>query len=450
MKKVFKIVSLVVLPWLASSSYAMTPLNDTDMADQTGQSLLTLSNIGQNDASNPMPGQSIGFYKLAIEGTVELNANIKKLQLGCGGTNGAGGCDIDIDNVSLSGNPALIGTDPNSAVNRANRAQSDAKLINPFIQFAIKNPNSASTRQVVGLNLGAQSILGSLTFGTENSATPNGINSLSGYLLTAPTVGTALVNGFGNATNGDPARTQLNQSDGYDAITGKACCIFGFPLGFTTTSYNLNLLDKATGSNILVGDLTMAQQVITGSRINSATLFATATVRDIALTGKLSANAGGLINLNNKDTSGTIKNLIVDTTINESLGLFHKADLNGTAAGLSLQSQAIKYPGAVSVAQKGWWLELSNPIDIGRIDPTLKVDIPQATLNASLGQVSAYLDANPVQCGTIIAQNCLLGSAIPVGTVDLLQSQHAPLTLTNLQLVNQAFAPNCYGGLKFC
>ncbi len=36
---------------------------------------------------------------------MELNANIKKLQLGCGGANGLGACDIDIDHISLSGLP---------------------------------------------------------------------------------------------------------------------------------------------------------------------------------------------------------------------------------------------------------------------------------------------------------------------------------------------------------
>ncbi|ESK55076.1 hypothetical protein F990_02244, partial [Acinetobacter tjernbergiae DSM 14971 = CIP 107465] len=290
-----------------------------------------------------------------------------------------------------------------------------------------------------------------ITFGTENSANANGINSLSGYMEVAATTGTALVNGFGTSlVSGEAARGTLNQSDGYNAITGKACCVFFVPLDFTTTAYNLNLRDKATGSNILKGDLVLPQQVITGKRISTAPLAATALVRDIDLSGTLSANAAGLINLNNKTTSGTIKNLTVDVAISENLGFFHKASLNGTAASLSLQSQDIQWTNNVSVAQKGWWLEFSNPIDIGKIDPTLKVDIPKATLNDVFTQVSAYLTANPVQCGSIIAQDCLLGSAIPVGTVDLINAAHASMTLIDLQLAKQDFTPNCYGTLKFC
>ncbi|EXD32272.1 hypothetical protein J500_3033 [Acinetobacter sp. 479375] len=155
-------------------------MTDKELSEQTGQALFNLSYIapgasGNTDANNT----NVGFYKLGMEATVELNANIKKLQLGCGGMNGAGGCDIDIDNMSLSGN----------ADTREGRAGSSAVLTNPFIQFAIKNPNSASTRSIAGFRLSAEDIVGLLTFG-DNNGTPNGINSLSGYLKTQATNGT--------------------------------------------------------------------------------------------------------------------------------------------------------------------------------------------------------------------------------------------------------------------
>lgn len=462
--KVFYSAMLVLSSLCFGSAYAesstLKTLSDSELSAATGQALMSLTYISPKDDANleskrtgitdPSNG-GIGFYKLGLEALLELNINIKKLQLGCGGVNGAGACDIDIDNLSLTGlgNSATSNTD--STTDRNARVGSSAELTNPFIQFAIKNPNSAATREVVGLNLSAEKAMGLITFGSENSATANGINSLSGYMEVAATTGTALVNGFGTSlVSGEAARGTLNQSDGYNPITGKACCVFFVPLDFTTTAYSLNLRDKATGSNILKGDLTLPQQVITGKRISTAPLSATALVRDIDLSGTLSANAGGLINLNNKSTSGTIKNLSVDVAIQEGLGYFHKANLNGTAASLSLQSQDIQWTNNVSVSQKGWWLEFSNPIDIGKIDPTLKVDIPKATLNDTFTQVSNYLTANPVQCGSVIAQNCLLGSAIPVGTVDLINAAHASMTLIDLQLAKQDFTPNCYGTLKFC
>jgi hypothetical protein len=94
-----------------------------------GQGLMTLSYISPTDSQNQNTGSNIGFYKLGMEAQVDLNANIKKLQLGCGGVNGAGACDIDIDYLSLSG----------VADTSTGRASSSATITNPFIQFAIKN-----------------------------------------------------------------------------------------------------------------------------------------------------------------------------------------------------------------------------------------------------------------------------------------------------------------------
>lgn len=443
---------------------ALQSMSDEQLSETTGQALMSLSYIAPTDAANLeakrkdsagniIGAKNIGFYKLGLEAELELNANIKKLQLGCGGVNGAGNCDIDIDNLSLSGLGNSATSNTNSASDRAARVGSSAVLSNPFMEFAIKNPNSASTREVVGINLSSEKAIGLLTFGQENSSSKNGINSLSGYMEVAATTGTALVNGFGSSlVAGEETRRQLIQSDGYNAITGLACCALGIPLSFKTTAYNLNLRDKVTGSNILKGDLVLGQQPITGKRISSAVLKATANVRDIDLSGNISARAIGFINLDNKNTQGTIENLIVDVSIDENLGYFHKASLNGTPASLSLQSQDLQWPGNKSSAVKGWWLEFSNPIEIGKIDPEDRVDIPKATLNTVMDQVSAFLGVrkNAVNCGVILALNCLAGSNVPVGTVDLTNAPHASMPLNNVQLAQQDFTPNCYGTLKFC
>lgn len=435
-----------------ASSVQLTAMSDQELSETNGQALLSLSHIAPNDSSNKMSGKGIGFYKLGLEADLELNANIKNLQLGCGGVNGAGGCDIDIDNVSLSGIGNAAFSNTGNATDRAARAGSSAVLTNPFIQFAIKNPESASTREVVGINLSSEKAFGLMTFGTENSSNKNGINSLSGYMKVASTTGLALVNGFGaSGVAGEANRSQLRQADGYNAIKGKACCaIFGINLNFTTTAYDLNLRDKATGSNILKGDLVLNEQVITGRRINSALLSASANVREIDLSGIISAQTLGFINLRNKNTMGSIENLKVDVTINEDLGYFHKAILNGTPASLSLQSQNIQWTGNNSISQRGWWLELSDPIDIGKIDPTERVDIPQATLNEVMTQVSNSLNANPIFCGAVLALNCLTGSDVPVGNINLINAPAANMTLNNIQLAKQDFTPNCYGNLKFC
>lgn len=42
---------------------------------------------------------------------------------------------------------------------RDGRAATSAKISNPFLEFAIKNPNSASTREVVGFRVGAEKLM---------------------------------------------------------------------------------------------------------------------------------------------------------------------------------------------------------------------------------------------------------------------------------------------------
>lgn len=156
----WNIAALAII--MASSSTAMADtgmvsLSDQDLGNQTGQALLNLSNVAPGQASNP--NTNIGFYRLGMEAKLELNANIKKLQLGCGGANGAGACDVDIDNLRFTG----FDDAPNITNNKG--PLTDFVLNNPFIEFAIKNPTSASTREVVGLRLGAAEAQGMMSFG---------------------------------------------------------------------------------------------------------------------------------------------------------------------------------------------------------------------------------------------------------------------------------------------
>ena len=413
--------------------YAATlqPMSDEQMSATTGQALMTLSYLAPNDAGNSNPVSSnLGFYKLGMEAEIDINANIKKLQLGCGGVNGAGACDIDIDYLGLSGV-----SDTNTG-----RANSSAKISNPFIEFAIKNPNSAATREVSGFRLSADSIQGLLTFGLENTAVKSGINSFSGYMVTQATTG--VVNTA--AVNSGLTQTALNQ-----AITGGVKSSEGLVGGgFTSTAYDLTL-SAASGS------LALPSQVISGKRITEANLTGSAIVSGIQLGGTVNAQANtvilGFIPLTvniSGDLSGAINNLGVNVEVNEDLGYFHKVNLNGTAASLSVQKQNLIWPNAKSIAQTGWWLELSNPIDIGDVSPADKVIITSDVVKQTLTQVSTYLAANPINCG-FLATTCLAGT-INTGTVDLTNSSRVSMALADLVLKNQTFAPNCYGGLKFC
>lgn len=414
----------------ADSVHGLTALTDTELSAETGQALFNLTYTAPTDTVNlertRLGGDTtMGFYKLGMEADLELNINARKLQLGCGGVNGAGGCDIDIDYVSLSG----VGTTPEA------RASSSAKLVNPFIELAISNPGSAALRQFKGLRLSSEAAYGLISFGLENGTEKSGINSLSGYMEVAATTGSSLLNPVSNLTYQDTNKK----------MTGRVKDTFGIPLSFESDNYSLNLTPASPAS------LTLAQQAITGKRISSANLQARAVVNNIQLSGRMVAVAAGL-NLD-KGITGTLNNLVVGINIDQSLAMVHKADLNGSPASLSLQSQGIQWPGTKSVAQPGWWLELSNPINIGKIDTSSSVDIALSTIVQSLDKVNAYLYEPGVQCG-FLWLSCIGGSNIDTGPINLTtpanNGVHATMNLRDLVLAEQNFAPNCYGGLKFC
>ena len=189
---------------LCSASHAMTSLSDDDMRQSHGQALLQMRYLDPTDAGNP--NNNIGFYRVGLNAEMAINANIKRLRLGCGGVNNAinsGLCDIDFENFRLTG---IV---PSSAADVA--PSTDAILTNPFFEVAIRNPNQASTREVVGLRFGAQNVLGAFTIG-ENPDTNRpdetgefGIHSFSGrlnadiYDVTVP-LGLCSGLGFANST----------------------------------------------------------------------------------------------------------------------------------------------------------------------------------------------------------------------------------------------------------
>lgn len=400
----------------------LQPLTDTELANVNGQALMSMSYIAPNDTTNKMSGQGVGFYKLGLEAEMELNANIKKLQLGCGGMNGAGGCDIDIDNLSLSGI-----SDTNDG-----RASSSAKLTNPFLEFAIKNPNSASQREMVGVRLSAEKALGMLTLGDENSATPNGINSLSGYLKINNTTGL-----------GTTAARNMSYADTGQTIDGNVktnFLIFPLTLGFKSSNYNLGL--QSTTANIKING-----QTIAGNRMTNALLTGTADINQLNFTGNLGASLdifAGLLTLN-KEVTGNITGLKANITVDQSLGLIHKLQINNPFS-LSLQQQNVWWPGADATAQRGWWMAFDDAIDIGNVTPSEKIIITDDVLKQVVNPISTFLKNNPVQCSLL---DCIGGSSLTVGNVNL-PNTSVNFPLKNLQLVNQNFAPNCYGNLKFC
>lgn len=165
-----KLLALLGFSMILQTAQAngLSKLSDEELSNIEGQALF---NVNKTDDSK----QGLSFYRLGMEAEIALNANVKKLQLGCGGVKGEG-CDIDIDHVALTG---ITTSNAQGA-----GAATDFVLNNPFIEFAISNSDSASTRSIEGFRLGALSALGMMSLGsnenTSSLADDTGINSLSG------------------------------------------------------------------------------------------------------------------------------------------------------------------------------------------------------------------------------------------------------------------------------
>lgn len=467
--------SIGMLMSISATSYAeigLTSLSDDEMAAETGQALFNLSYLAPGDSGNYEGGNNIGFYKLGLEAEMQINANIKKLQLGCGGVNGANGCDIDIDNLSLSGN----------STTREGRASSDAVLTNPFIQFAIKNPDKASLREVVGFRVSSEKVQGLLTAGTANSTTPNGINSISGYMKVQSDA-SGVIKGYANTL---ASRDNLF---GANEVTGRLQALGlggAAEVTFKTSNGGFNI--PAISNNYFE---TPAIKV-NGNRISSTVLSAPVTVPNIyvgrgsnyPLNGNVEYNGvqhqtgtsepsgiytqGGAVEatvtsctflacalasegkkFSNVYMNGTISNITANLNLTQSLGLIHSLPINSPMY-LSLQQTALHWPGANvdDIAQRGWWMSFADPVNIGNVNPTDPLDISPLFPQIS-AFVSQYLATNPAKTNDL---GGLLGGStldVNIGTIDL---KNAPLTLnlSNLQLTNQNFVPNCYGNLTFC
>lgn len=474
-------ICVPVIFGLNSATYAtniqLQSLNDEELSEINGQALMSLSYLAPNDANNKMSGAGVGFYKLGMEAELDLNANINRLQLGCGGPDGQDACDIDIDNLSLSG----------IADTRDGRAGSSAKLTNPFLEFAIKNPDSASTREIVGLRLSAEKLVGLLTLGTGNTDNPNGINSLSGFLKVQSGIGSteaerSKIKGYADTaaqymdleqypilgklnatllgvtaatasfkTNGGgfniPSMTNLPFETPQIVVSGKRQTSIGLsasvaiPTIYLGTGSNYPTLGRTINdaygtTNAVYTSGSPVDAVITGCTgplLNAACLLAT--------TGR---------EFTNIEMSGNVSGAKATVNFQESLGFIHKLEIN-SATSLSLQTIQMLWPGseAANVAQPGWWLAMQDPVNIGRVEPAKELGI-EPLLGQFASRAGDYLQAHPAQTSDI--GGILLGDGLAanIGNVDLSNVNPLQMNLSNLRLSGQDFVPNCYGNLVFC
>jgi hypothetical protein len=470
---------VLVLIWLGllcgGKAGAVQALSDTELAAVTGQALMFSSKTV--DAS-----QGLTFYQMGLDAAMALNANFQHLQLGCGGANGSGACDIDISNFSLSGIPG-VGTCPSSG----STVSCDAVLVRPSVTFAIANDGSP-TRQVVGFQLGAQSISGQLTFGV-NDGTANGIKTFSGYMTTLPTTGTADTSAsvFGGGARCSAGQCQTAADN--EVVSGDirvqpfpaGICIFNCHPNFTT--------DPSKSAGIIVpahnagtdGPITFALPSLTasGNRLVSVSGTGTTVFPSIPLDGTAGTGSlyfalsqavdglvsnvqhgylAGTVDGNDQPTStGYITGINVNLPISEQLGYIHVVKATSPFY-LSFQNSAVHWPTAATAdtAARGWWMGFGNSVDIGTLSvPSSSPVDPTPVFPQIASALTTYFSnpANTVQINGAAAWSALVNGSLvaPVGTVALTGASLS-LPLSNLPLSGASQTPpgNCYGSYKFC
>lgn len=448
--------SLCLSPAFATRSN-LVEMTDEQLSATQGQALLSLSYIAPKDLLNLESRRaggdtSVGFYKLGLEADVEINANVRKLQLGCGGVNGINGCDIDIDNIALSG----LKTDAKGnmlPMTSDERAASSAKLSNPFLEFAIKSPDQASTREVVGLRLSAEKVMGLLTVGTNNTEA-NGINSLSGYLK---------INGYGTAT------TQAGVFGLRPGETVKTVADIAIPLCTSGCGTNMPLTagyGNANNTGIKIPSMQapfqISNAVVSGTRMTAANVGAIAQIPSIPITEnsgqlgiKLETRACALWAVCVGETfiklNTTVNNLTANINFSEGLGYIHNLPIS-SAVYLGLQSKPLRWPGAEEVANQGWWLSLQDPVNLGNISPRDSVDISSVYPQfAQLLGEKLKEDQYKIKVGLSDGITAIFNAGITktVSPIDM-QSASVNIALKNLILNTQNVTSNCYGGMRFC
>ena len=441
---------------VSSMSYAMTHLDDDSLANVTGQALFSL--VKEKDST-----QGLDFFKLAMQAELSLNTNIKSLQLGCGGANGAGACDIDISELSfgcvtnpmgacitlpttLPGQPT--GLDSNNTI--ANQsALKDFVLTNPFFQFAIKGGDQAATREVVGIRVGAEKAEGPMSIGDMKSFSGylSGLTNLN--ISAQQNIAVTCQRGTANCADIDASKFSTSFGSGYTQDSAFLGVKDGEVLNFLGTKVryrDLTIDTKAASSNanaslngtrltqVGIANLglgTTVDNVVAGLKVNQScgdSIFGGCNI----LTGAGISNAllpllvGGIQTYMKQQTlaglglavpvQGSLSDAAYNTLLTNNLNAYvlpynlnnvHQLDVNSNLFGIALTSLAggIKYPGYEKAVGQGWSMYLQDAF----------------TLNVNDSLTS--LMSNMVQNGNAKAGN-----------------------ITTLAPAYR----NCFGSLKFC
>lgn len=379
---------VLIFSLFTQAAVAMVELKDEQLANVTGQALLQMNKEFTNGYT---------FYKAGLDAELRLNMNIDKLQLGCGGINGTDGCDLDIDNFSLgciansSGQcitqnpaagtiqkPGLLrdcgnGTCTGTNIDKSIQDQLKDFIINrPFFQFAIKNDNSATLREVVGIRMGGEQVSGPLSFGS--------LNTFSGYMSGSADVymrGETDVAATCTSPDVCPntaGRTKFPDASAFMGLNDSVI----LNLGIVAISYEDLTMDydsqsredvaaEVTGNRleqIGIPDLRLADLVddivdtVEVNRICADGLFGCSIIaNDTIANSLLPLLADGISDYIKQQLAnglGVSVSALNSHDVPYNLKNIHQLDVSTPQFGLSFQKEDVQYPGYTQTVSRGW------------------------------------------------------------------------------------------------
>lgn len=334
---------------------AMVELKDEQLADVTGQALLQMNKEFTNGYT---------FYKAGLDAELRLNMNIDKLQLGCGGINGTDGCDLDIDGFSLGciadGSLNCVTLDPTGNQIpgsvpdiEANKQQlKDFVIQRPFFQFAIKNDQSKTLREVVGIRLGGSDVEGPLSFGN--------LNNFSGYMSASSDISMLGESGIAITDPNDFGSSYNLGMDDFCAASILFCVARAeqFRVEYDTASRSYDVLasgNRTSLAYILDTDLdVVVDELLQSVAVTETSNFLGTGIINLALP-LFRTQIGNAF----KDQLASGLNLPGRGSLNGydipyNLGNVHQIEVQSADFGLSFQKEAVQYPGYQTAMLPGW------------------------------------------------------------------------------------------------
>ena len=380
---------ICILLSVASTVAAMTELNDKEMSNVSGQALLQMDKEFANGFT---------FYKAGLDAVLELNLNIEKLQLGCGGVNGAVGCDLDADNFAL-GCIADAGGNCTYAGSTNGTQMKDLVMTRPYFQFAIKNDDSKTLREVVGIRLGGENVEGPMSIGNFNSfsgylsasanfvlesqgrdangdSDPNTDIAITCGTNSAPCPGDRPGNGYNTFGLQGPLRS-LGLSNGCECVT-VVCAEFkdlAVSFGEVTRDDRPVVLEGNRQTQALVYNANLADAVdelvdtLDFSRSNAGGLASLEGLLNL-VKGAIAPGAAANIKGQLASGFGIPVSQLNDYAIPYNVSNLKSVMVDTPLFGLSFQKEDVQYPGYVQSVPTGWGMYLPDAFTLEVSEPT--------------------------------------------------------------------------------